>query len=101
MNRLNKEPNVGNLILKIEDKKQYIDNLEKKLKTAKVEFEKTITSHQNTIRLKEMEIAELEDIETQNDSKPEMEHGVIEIVADLPDKKRSKTDRKNSKRHHG
>lgn len=100
MDRLNKEPNMGNLLLEIEDKKQYIGNLEEKLKTAKLEFEKAVASHQDVIRLKEMEIAELEGVGSQERSKPETEHGIIEIVADLPAKKRSKADRKNIKRHH-
>ncbi len=100
MDRLNKEPKIGNLILEIEDKKQYIGNLEEKLKMAKMEFEKAVATHQDTIRLKEMEIAELEGFGSQDRSKAELEHGVIEIIADLPDKKRSRADRKSSKRLH-
>lgn len=100
MKRLNKEPKISNLILEIKDKKQYIDNLEKKLKTAKVKFEKAVTSHQDAIRSKEMEIAELEGVKSQDCSKQELKHGVIEIMADLSGKKRSRANRKDSKRHH-
>lgn len=97
MDKLNKEPHMGNLILEIEDKKQYIGNLEEKLKAAKVEFEKAVASHQDAIRLKELEIAELEGVASQ-DRLPELEHGMIEIIADLPGKKRARADRKSSKR---
>lgn len=103
MDRLNKEPNVGNLILEIEDKKQYIENLEEKLKLAKSEFERAVATHQDAIRLKEMEIAELEGVGSQDHARLEMEHkkhGVIEIVADLPDTKRLRAGRKSSKRQH-
>ncbi len=100
LDKLNKEPHMGNLILDIEDKKQYIDNLEEKLKAAKVGVEKAVASHQDTIRLKEPEIAELEGVASQ-DRLPELEHGMIDIIADLPGKKWARADRKSSKRDVG
>ena len=64
LDKLNKEPKMGNLILEIEDKKQYINNLEEKLRIVKLEFEKALIGYQDTIRLKEREITELEGIRT-------------------------------------
>ena len=79
MERLNKEPKIGSLILEIKDKKQYINNLEEKLKIVKSDFKQVVAAHQDTIRLKEIEITELKGFESYNRAQEEMEHGVIEI----------------------
>ena len=63
MHGFSNENNLSNLILEVEDKKQYIGNLEEKLKFAKQEFETSLASHEQAIALKEREIAELEGLQ--------------------------------------
>ena len=41
----NNESNISNLILEVEDKKQYIGNLEEKLKFAKYKFKTLLASY--------------------------------------------------------
>lgn len=85
MDGSNKENNLGNLMLELEDKKQYIDNLEDKLKMAKQEYEQRLTGHQEALETRDRAIAELES------------HTPEQQMMGTPAKKRARADRKTLK----
>ena len=88
MDGFNNENNLGNLMLEIEDKKQYIGNLEEKLKFAKHEFEASLASHEQAMALKEREIAELESLQP---------HGGATVSGPEQGSNRASSDRRKSK----